>query len=116
MFQVSSNLLYLCAATVAAAREHWAWALIMAAVTACSVLYHTGRLQRHWDVLVACFTLAYGALWYMSKGERSVYVPLFTLAMIGCLAAPKRDRREYDTIHPWAHVFGGLASITLAAR
>ena len=115
MFQITSNILYLCASVVAAVESHFGWALIMLGAAACSVLYHAGWLPREWDVAMALVAFAYGCRWYLRKGAWSWPVPLFTLAMLGCLAAPKPDADAYDAIHPWAHVFGGLASISLAA-
>jgi len=115
MFQITSNLLYLCASIVAAIEKRWAWAVIMAAVTCCSVLYHMNILPRKFDIAVALTAFAYGCVLFMQKGHRPWSVPIFTLAMIACLAVHKPDLASYDAIHPWAHVFGGLASISLAS-
>ena len=115
MFQVTSNLLYLGAAVTAAVRKHWAWAVLMTGVTVCSALYHVGHLPRKWDIAMATAAFVYGAHWYVSVGGKSWSVPVFTAAMIACLAWPKPDQAAYDAIHPWAHVFGGLASITIAS-
>tara|TARA_B100001057_G_C22616279_1_gene858611 strand:- start:416 stop:766 length:351 start_codon:yes stop_codon:yes gene_type:complete len=115
MFNITSNLLYLCAAVVAGAHRHWVWAVLMTGVTVCSVLYHIGALPRRWDVAMAVAAFAYGICWFVSTGIRNWAAPLFTAAMIACLAIPKPDQEAYDAIHPWAHVFGGLASITIAS-
>ena len=115
VFQVASNLLYLDAAVIAAVHKHWVWAALMTGVTLCSVLYHVGYLPRKWDVAMATATFVYGVHRFMSTGSKHLSVPVFTAAMIACLAFPKPDQAAYDAIHPWAHVFGGLASITVAS-
>ena len=117
MFQVSSNLLYLCAAIVAGVNGKMVWSAIMISVTVCSVFYHTGHVPKEIDVIVASTALAYGIHAYTSSanGSRSYLVPVLTLSMIGCLAVHKKSKAAYDAIHPWAHVFGGLASLSLAA-
>ena len=115
MFQITSNLLYLCASIVAAVENHLQWAVIMLGVTTCSVLYHTGELSREADVGMALVAFAYGCQMYLRRKILSWPVPFLTLCMIACLVLPKPDQEAYDMIHPWAHIFGGLASISLAA-
>ncbi len=116
MFLLTSNLLYLCAAVVATVEKHWPWAVIMLGVTTCSVLYHLGVLARMWDVMGATIAFVYGCWWYLARRARRPWtVPLFATCMLVCLAIPKSSQAEYDAVHPWAHVFGGLASLSLAA-
>lgn len=116
MFQIYSNLLYLCSAAAALSNGRWTWACVMAAVTVCSVLYHSGGLNRQVDVAVAVFAFFYGCLLYATSRSRPLSVPFFTVCMFVCLWFPKHSIADYDAVHPWAHVFGGLASLTLAAR
>ena len=115
MFQITSNLLYLCASVVAAVENHLQWAVIMLGVTTCSVLYHTGELSREADVCMAIVAFVYGCQMYLRRKILSWPVPFLTLCMIACLVIPKPDQEAYDRIHPWAHIFGGFASISLAA-
>jgi len=117
MFQITSNLLYLCASLVAWTNRHVGWSIIMLGVTACSTLYHAGSMPRVYDVIMAFIAFGYGCVWYFTRPpeERQRLVPILTLGMIGCLAVPKPDVQTYNAIHPWAHVLGGLASVALSA-
>ena len=116
MFQVSSNLLYLCAAIVAGVNGKTVWSAIMSSVTVCSVLYHTGHMPREIAMIMAFIAFTYGIYTYASSKKASgpYLVPILTLSMISCLAIHKKSKADYDAIHPWAHVFGGLAAIAIA--
>ena len=113
-FQVTSNVLYAAAGVYAVIRgQDPILAGLIFAVTIASITYHvhigdySTRMESHSYYIDV--TVAIALFFYCVVRHYTVWAIAPAVAMLALLTRQPKTTEEYNRVHPWAHVCGGVA-------
>ena len=115
---IISNIAYVISGIIAHYKNkpHYGNLLFCLAVVSC--LYHLNYAFLFLDVIVSICVLIY-SLWITYNTLNKYYIKLlgviFLIIMIIIIPlSGKYGETQYNIIHPWAHIFGGLSTALVA--
>lgn len=114
MFIIWSNILYFIAAINSLNKSKYILSLLLFLTTIVSCLYHINYKYRIYDVIISIITFCYCIYLYYKKQKRNQYIVLSTIIMLILLIIPKKNISHYKMIHPFTHIFGGIATLLLS--
>ena len=118
LVNIGSNIGYLISGFVSYYTGKQTYSNLLFSLVIISTLYHLNRSYYFADVFVSILVFLF-SIWYLYKTPRIEFIKilglLFMILMFIFLYINKEyGSEQYNNAHPFAHLFGGLATLLVA--
>ncbi len=115
---IASNIAYVISGIIAHYKKKPYYGNLLFFLAIVSCLYHLNYTFLFLDVIISISVLFY-SLWITYNTPNKYYIKLlgiiFLIIMIILIPlSGKYGEKQYNIIHPWAHIFGGLSTALVA--
>ena len=117
-FMFISNFGYLFSSFISFYKKKYNYSFLLSLLFIVSILYHTNRKYLYIDFILSNLVLYYSIKHHLHNKNnwniKIICIILLSLMIISILGSGKYGTSNYNNIHPYAHIFGGIATILTA--